>query len=231
MPQSWQNGVTAYYAFNPLLVDATLRGNTLTQDPLNDNPVTQVAGIVSQAASFDGGNDLFAANDTDVSPPGSFTFAFWFKQASSIFPVNLGTYDGANAGFQFTGGGLQMTFSIYPSVNDDAGGSVSASFVSGAWNLAVCTFNAVTLDITLQINNGTVHTSPGSDNPSGYTPSTAVLSLGTSQGGISMKGLLAEVAIVGRVWSAAEAGQFWNGGAGTTWSLSPLLPTITEFRA
>src|SRR5271165_1319079 len=140
MPQSWQNGVTAYYAFNPLLVDATLRGNTLTQDPLNYHPVTQVAGIVSQAASFDGGNDLFAANSTDTAPAGSFTIALWCKLASlpssgqgvwllaDADPLN-GNGFGFNLSIEPIGGGSsEILFEIWPSSTLDPGGSVGVVY-------------------------------------------------------------------------------------------------------
>lgn len=191
--------------------------------------VSSATGKISSGASFVKANNrwLRCPSNSNVSMGNiSFTVTCWVKlttkAADTIFVSKCGatngtwqvTYKVANDRFVFQTWGL-ASYAGYAEVVAAAAGSPS----TGTWYFVVCTHNASTDTISIQVNNDGGNNSAAANSNGTYVESTNDLSFSTGDPAQQLDGVLDEVGIWKRTLTSVERSNLYNNGSGLVYPL------------
>jgi hypothetical protein len=189
--------------------------NTLT----NNNSVTTAAGVIAEAADFDGTNQYLsiASNANIVAGDFDMTFEAWFylDSASGTRPVFWKTSSFAPYALYYdnSGGADKLVFTAYFNNNVEV---TSFSPSTGTWYQAICKYDSVNNKNIIKVNNGTAV-----ENAHGAFPNTddgGELRVGRSSGTDYLDGRVDMFRMWKRLTSDAEDTQLYNGGAGLAYA-------------
>ena len=197
-------------------------GNTLT----DNNTVTSIAGVVSNAAVFTRANSEYLSHVSNAALQTgdiSFTVATWFRKdscASGSGEHVLGSKYGASKEWLLYSGfwnGNQCNVLLAVSSDGTTFNSqVEKTGVSGtAWHFVVAWHDATANTINVQVDNGTVASQAYS---SGLTATSEDFALGKQYDvGEYLNGRLDEFGFWKRTLTAAEKTCLYNSGSGRTY--------------
>jgi hypothetical protein len=207
-------GLAAYYAFETLTADSTGNGNTLT----NHNTVTQAAGLIGQAASFNGTNQYLSNVGPWFNSP-AWSIAFWVNPTSvtgDIYPVSMDDTGSNRIGWiKISGGNLVLTV-LYNSGGSSAiAQDITNKISAGSWFLCICWSDGA--NAYIQVNNNAA-VQGGAIGSGVETPASVPLQIGGwSAAGGWYPGLIDEAGVWNRVLTPKERSSLYKSGAGRTY--------------
>ncbi len=215
--------LVSYWSFDSLLVDVT-GTNTLT----NSNGVTQVAGLLGNAASFTAASlqTLQAANNASLVPTGSFTFDGWLKPTgvtNNWGVMHTESSDGADRGFRIDLASSTLRFFI---LNSGVVGAASAAISANVWTYFRAWYDAGTGKANLQLNNGTINQGTATSGPLTTANPLVFGGLNLSNGAEFYNGLMDEIGYWSRVLTSGEATARYNSGVGLTYPFGATSPEV-----
>jgi len=212
----WTNGLVGYWSFDGQYTTTTSGANAGTRDVSNNgnwgtfyNGVKPVAGVVGQALSFDGVNDVVAPSVAFEPLPtinDSETFEVWIKP-SSYGSNTMGIIGQAyrNAIHMQTNGNVQYGIrNTATGINQVSGGVASLN----QWTFIVGTYDGTTLSI--YINGAFITSTPRTITELRATTQLKIgADVGISGNFVTFNGLIDEVRIYNRALSADEVMQHY----------------------
>lgn len=210
--------LVAYYAMETLGLDSSGNGNTLT----NNNGVSQVAGVVGNAASF-----TAASSQTLSIPDNAFFDSITTQAGISLWfrPNNIGDQPrllGQHTGLYIT----QISSLTLVGLGNDYG-YANFPVTNGSWFHVAVSYDGTATgnDNRLKIwINGAAQTLgfDGTTIPASVPSVVEPFALGgnVTAGNLYLDGLMDEVGLWSRPLSVVEVATLYNSGAGTTYPFS-----------
>lgn len=208
-------------------------------DLTSNNGVGSTAGVVGNAATFNGTNQWLSHADHATLQAGDidFTLAIWVKLnttsvSGALFGKNDANNDKAEYDLHYAAGGVNRfefgvsadgTITTTTIVRADNLGAPSA----GVWYFVVAWHNAATDDIGISVNAGPADTA---SHTGGIAAGPTSFWLGQRQiTDIFLDGALDEAGVWKRVLSPSEIAFLYSGGAGCTYPFASgcVAPTAT----
>jgi hypothetical protein len=233
----WQ-GLNAYWkleeATGAIRVDSTGNGNHLTDMGAN---ITQVSGIIGNAASSAGGSSCLEVGDSafvGAGPGVSFSLSIWIKSSGTANAAIAGKWASTdNIGGQpvqdwliSLNGGNNLVLNLHgPGYHDT--GILYGGVLNNTWQHLCLTFQAGTHVCNRYLNGSFAGSTTEIADVQRGTGSFALFNFGVVHAA-GVVGSLDEAGLWNRALSADEAAHLYNGGLGLAYPGNALPPTMAQ---